>query len=354
MHRRSLLLTALILATGSAACFESGFAPREGTTDQDAATGDLDGSIADAPDSGEPVFTDASIPESPVDSGPIITPLPDDAGIPPPPPDGGIILPPPFDGGIVPPPFDAGIEPPPPFDGGITPPPPPVDAGPTTPLPVGGICTSDSQCAGGLCQDVGGSLKYCSSKCGNGAACPGGSSCQWTPVGQICVMSCHNTSDCSLGLACYGGGCYPNPNPGRCRSDTDCAGGQVCNTRSGACENPTSGGGGTGSQSLGESCAQNGDCASASCLPESTGFPGGYCTAPCSNNGCPDNGECVSNYDPTGASTCVSTCRGNTDCRNGYLCVQVPGAPSVCMPPCTKVNWCNRGERCNQQSGLCN
>ena len=100
----------------------------------------------------------------------------------------------------------------------------------------------------------------------------------------------------------------------------------------------------------------------ASCLDEqSSGFPGGLCTWPCSN--C--DGFCAQ-LPGLAQGTCVSTCRTNEHCRKGYRCdcsqpSQGGGSASGCgcIPDCrSSPAACGEGRtvegsRCDGTTGRC-
>ena len=74
----------------------------------------------------------------------------------------------------------------------------------------------------------------------------------------------------------------------------------------------------------GTPCASNADCSEGLCLPESTGFPGGYCTTACAASGsCPRNAACEPHAETTTPfhGLCLPECTRDDECRAGYACV---------------------------------
>lgn len=111
---------------------------------------------------------------------------------------------------------------------------------------------------------------------------------------------------------------------------------------------------------IGESCTFEKECTvnasteDATCIQESingesSGWPGGYCSADCSDNSslCSDNSTCVL----LGAdSLCLSDCAADSDCRVNYVCETVL---FVCLPDCRDGFDCGDRFTCNQTNGLC-
>jgi hypothetical protein len=73
------------------------------------------------------------------------------------------------------------------------------------------------------------------------------------------------------------------------------------------------------------------------CATDSQGFPGGYCTAICTNNNeCGADGLCVDEdpNDPANALVCLRRCAGTgmSTCRSGYTCLPLTMGGGVCYP----------------------
>ncbi len=128
----------------------------------------------------------------------------------------------------------------------------------------------------------------------------------------------------------------------------DCPEGRVCNPDNGKCECPDNvcpvedG-------AIGASCSSDDDCRAAgpnkSCFTEDQGLPGGYCTADCSLQACPEGSTEVSLYGQY--CRCMKTCKTDADCREGYSCDNIDGK-NICNPKstCTNDSDCPEGQVC--------
>ncbi|HEV8323804.1 MAG TPA: hypothetical protein VG389_19450 [Myxococcota bacterium] len=138
-------------------------------------------------------------------------------------------------------------------------------------------------------------------------------------------------SECAPLAVCTGGGDGPG-------SDAGTGGGG-------------GGGGGGGTASgVGAACTGGAGCsAGTACLDElSTGFPGGYCSAPCAA-GCGAGATCVAELD-----LCLQTCGTTADCRAGYACwPDSAGGPGTCFPLCDTDADCPDTGLCNAYVGFC-
>jgi cysteine-rich repeat protein len=71
--------------------------------------------------------------------------------------------------------------------------------------PVGAPCTSDAECAGGLCLTDQLTVPFpggaCSQPC-TAAACPSGSTCATLGAIDACLPTCNSPNDCRAGYAC--------------------------------------------------------------------------------------------------------------------------------------------------------
>ncbi len=121
---------------------------------------------------------------------------------------------------------------------------------------------------------------------------------------------------------------------------------------------------------VGESCSTDNQCKPPSngfCIPETvfgqpTGWPGGSCSASCSNLTCPMGSSCLDVGGGTTGSNplCFKSCPaprvGQSTCRTNYLCevnVQVAGS-GICIPRCTTAGFtCWSGSHCDAASGYC-
>ena len=122
---------------------------------------------------------------------------------------------------------------------------------------------------------------------------------------------------------------------------------------------------------IGSPCLFDGQCQAQSnglCIPESvlmmpSGWPAGYCTAPCRGpNSCPEASQCVSTSGAVdgGATLCLASCRaprqGQSSCRSGYICEASPASvgSGICIPRCENPGFtCFTNTVCDQKSGYC-
>ncbi|NOY90923.1 MAG: hypothetical protein GXP55_06890 [Deltaproteobacteria bacterium] len=277
------------------------------------------------------------------DSGPV------DSGRPPvdsgrPPVDSG--RPPPVDSGR-PPPVDSGR---PPVDSGR---PPPVDSG--TPRGTGAYfdrCTSDGDCATGVCvTDVGGAricTRSCTvhSNCAQGHVCAGGR-CVRNDTGTTCSVA--SPASCALGL-CLGAAGGAGTCTRDCISAIDCPSGYACTSLSAGgpkvcvdIEKPCTAGGSecaTGLCLSGQGCTAS--CDSASDCPNrltSIGLPAYQCGAIAGVSG----NICLPPPDVLGADAIGASCpiTGTIVCRSGICNTLPPPLPgAMCTQVCDPVGGC--------------
>ncbi|MBI3180139.1 MAG: hypothetical protein HYZ27_10785, partial [Deltaproteobacteria bacterium] len=152
-------------------------------------------------------------------------------------------------------------------------------------------------------------------------------------TGMCIDPECASAYDCPPTLGCYAGHCGP------CFDDSECRGGEVCNTATGECG--TGGGGG---------CLSNNDCfgglvcvgdACVECTSDTQCNPGQTCSggrcggsgdlgAPCTtHNDCDAGFICLGNGS---TSICTRTCigsgkGGDADCPLGYACQNFESGP---------------------------
>jgi serine protease len=138
--------------------------------------------------------------------------------------------------------------------------------------------------------------------------------------------------DCASGL------CYTDPT-GTLRTCTDYCpptGNATCPSATTACGEANDGAGGTvhvcvaSIRKVGDPCDVHGRCATLACALD--GFPGGYCTKDCTDDGtCPTGSFCAGDTD---AAACFAICGPTKPCRSaeGYTCEDI-GAEAVCLPP---------------------
>jgi len=244
----------------------------------------------------------------------------------------------------------------------------------STPMGDGTVCSpcaSGADCAaGGVCLGYPDGMGYCGRACTSSADCAGDTCVNITGVGGQCVRVSGRNPTCTGTMG--GGG------PTGCRSDTDCAPSDRCNTSTGACEaRPVVGG------PLGAECGTAAECTSGLCLAgrcsqtcdwltptscpagflcsgEATGSCGsgsGVCVAGDPGGGalgaaCGASSECASGYCASG--TCSTPCipGGAAGCADGYACQvgSLPGCGS-CQQSGTLGDPCEMNDDCT--SSLC-
>jgi hypothetical protein len=110
-----------------------------------------------------------------------------------------------------------------------------------------------------------------------------------------------------------------------------------------------------GVQPVGGACDRGGECDSQTCIPESDGFPGGYCSVPSCNDRrpCAMGSHCVYSSKRE-QSVCLAFCSGSSECREGYVCQPIYGTGiNVCSPSCSQVDTCPDQTYCDDESGKC-
>ncbi len=240
---------------------------------------------------------------------------------------------------------------------------------------MGDPCGQDSECsglgAGAVCRKTtspGGvsyPLGYCTLGCTsvNDPVCGTGGFCvDLTPYGEdqaYCVARCSPSNQCRPNYACYGigtsNGCWLTPLPATSVGPPADKIGAPCAADT-ACRNPPT----------------DGFCFKAS-LPDggTSGFPGGYCSAQCTEDShCGPGAICTSFLAADGSTVsfcqkeCPSPGSGQGNCRTGYACAgfefrnpdggsPVPSPSGICQPHCS-----NPGTVCapraNGAAGACN
>ncbi|MBX3250260.1 MAG: matrixin family metalloprotease [Myxococcales bacterium] len=220
-------------------------------------------------------------------------------------------------------------------------------------------CPSGQECVSGACRPIMGDGSLCS-PCRDSSECGGaGDFClQYPTGGSFCGRACSG-SDCGSGYQCVnvGGrgqcvgvvGTQPSCEGAtpRCRNDSECSGGQRCNTTTGTCEAAP-----TDRAGLGESCEEDADCNSGLCASTPTG---GVCSQSCNGldrmscpagfycdgrGGC-DTGLCMAGT--AGGAALGASCSADTDCAS-LMC-----DGTVCASPCrpdSDVSGCPMGFLC--------
>jgi hypothetical protein len=200
--------------------------------------------------------------------------------------------------------------------------------------PDGGPCTSDSQCAGGICWEEAGEGNFpggfCTRDCSS-QSCPGPTGvCFEVGPGRRCYQECDTSSECRQGYACFDEWdsgmtiCRPH-----CVYNAQCPATGQCNLWTGRCEGPTTGG-------------ENGDQVVDGVGCKSRHYvyfnERSYCVSHCDLTApvCPGDDIC-SDVFGAGAGDlglCLRSCDTPADCtRSGFYCVSNPyGSGQVCLP----------------------
>jgi hypothetical protein len=116
------------------------------------------------------------------------------------------------------------------------------------------------------------------------------------------------------------------------------------------------GAGGDGEPFAAAACETDDDCAEGTCTPDNGRdgrVPGGFCDVGCfGDRECGPNGTCLAGGEA--GRTCYLSCDGPEDCREGWDCRGLDGAPdvTVCLPDCREAG-CGRGTTCNEALGRC-
>ncbi len=109
---------------------------------------------------------------------------------------------------------------------------------------------------------------------------------------------------------------------------------------------------------IGDSCQDATSCTQTGLCISNSGWPGGYCSAPCPNGDgdCPDGTHCEGSID-----SCVQSCTDDSECNAGYACFDFSDAAgdprkdgrTECLPvgsgirptgaPCANISDCTGG-----------
>ncbi len=198
-------------------------------------------------------------------------------------------------------------------------------------LPTGAPCRRGDECTGGRClpERRGWQEGYCTEDACDISQCAG--------TGGECVRDdVLNNSFCAQP-------CNPNPAPGfeSCREGYECRDSDSFPGGPTYCLPPRAEPPPVGVAD-GEACTGPQDCQGGTCIAESEGWPGGYCTSincnnrnDCASPGGEDN-RCYQN--PQGPNICVRICQDTSECRQDYVCQPVGGGVGFCVPdPSTPV-----------------
>lgn len=159
-------------------------------------------------------------------------------------------------------------------------------------------------------------VKRCTPNSTDRGGCPEGQACN---INGECRAACTSDVQCKITIRSDGRAVV---------SDSSLP--QTCNTTTGRCVNP-----GTPSARIGDACTSDGQCtADGVCLNNPAmpnQFPGGYCTAACSETqACAVGSSCITfGMGASARNRCLDDCVTNADCRSGYTC-QPAGPINIC------------------------
>jgi hypothetical protein len=216
----------------------------------------------------------------------------------------------------------------------------------------GAACSKQTECAANhndpICLDekhgyVGG---YCSEFCDLAAPdCTGSAVCADIGLQSIhgaCLAACMTDADCRTGYSCVDKGLSSKvcttPPESDCDDHND-------NDKNGLidCEDPgctTSAACVAGSKATGQPCKNHNECFSGTndpfCIDTSKHkYPGGYCSEFCSltTDDCGPGAICTNFLATSGSANglCFHTCASKSECRTGYLCLDVGSTKKVCV-----------------------
>jgi hypothetical protein len=285
------------------------------------------------------------------------------------------------------PPGDGGTEDPNP-DGGPTGDAQPTgDATPTADGPVltavGGTCTTDADCAEGLCGDgsvlpaITGPSARCTRMCCRSEDCPSGFVCYGNgaggsycvdphPLGRTALGPASGGSPCETNADCRSGICANNVCADACCSNTDCRMPNRCIDQTLEQNGPHFFSCGVGGAArVGQFCGASRECRSNLCTLEpgdtfARCFEHGCNAAYCTDHGygdlplylpadatrlngdqvlvcasavgqvgtgqaCAHDSDCMTNLCDLAAKTCADPCCVSTDCPSGQVCRLLPG-----------------------------
>lgn len=241
---------------------------------------------------------------------------------------------------------------------------------------LGSPCTSNPECASGICVEITGQGTVCSQRCTVSTQdCPSSYTCVNSSMGGLCIPggapppspkkvgdSCSDHAECASGICALHDTkrlCSAPCNPGTCSAGFDCL--PVAGTNKSACiGHPVA------KKKLGEPCTGHADCETSLCAPTNAGqvcislctlgqagaCPSSFDCVPISNNTkgacvpsgtsskgslgdpCTAHDGCQSNLcaDFAGNQLCTQECQPAAGCPGGYECLPASPTKSVCAP----------------------
>lgn len=240
-------------------------------------------------------------------------------------------------------------------------------------------CSSSGDCRGAgyacvnpdggttsVCDAYGGGTGGIGDPCQSTADCAGGTSAQCATgtsgfPGGYCTVSCESGGKCPTASTCLPLGANgPSVCQKNCSADSDCRTGYGCQDAGSGVKTCSPGGQSGGTSSTGSTCTQDTQCKRYTCRDEaSTGWRGGYCTGPCTQDSdCDSGAHCAEKRQVPNSNQmsgyCLESCTSDSDCRTGYHCWDEDGdGVTECAPwgsgtgevgdPCTTIDQCPGG-----------
>ncbi len=205
----------------------------------------------------------------------------------------------------------------------------------------GSSCNGRQCSLGARCYQMGGNT-VCMAPCGSGGSCPNGGRCYRLGGQQLCL--CQGSSECKSGQACnksilgqFGGGACAPAS-----ANSQCDKGFTCSEVSRGVELcvPNSSGG------PGGDCL-NGKCKNGLLCLGVPGSPKGVCFEDCTQSKqCQLGGACILR---AGQGRTFCGCRNKSDCKAGQTCKQVGSGVTVCTA--ASATTCNKNGSCEAANG---
>jgi hypothetical protein len=208
-------------------------------------------------------------------------------------------------------------------------------------------CSTPNECQSGLCltlkQNLQNKTGLCTQSCNDDGGCAGGRCVDLPPgigggsITKVCLASCTTDTDCKNGFVCTpsseGNVCLvraSNDTPTSCTQDSDCKEAKAkCissqNSTAKACTHALD-----APDIFERECSADtvDACPGLTCLPLTANAQNktGICTLACKQDADCPNASCV---DFGTQKLCLGNCTTDTDCKNGYICVEDSDAPGT-------------------------
>lgn len=193
--------------------------------------------------------------------------------------------------------------------------------------PTGSPCLNDEDCASNFCELI---CQDCSSNadCDDNEYCDAFGGCQ---------RKRDNGGGCLTGVECFSGNCYLGYCVA-CNEQSDCESPAFCTLDplpgASTCIDP---------KPIGETCAQNFECASGDCYL-------GFCVECNEQSDCPDSGEFCSLNPAPGASECIPLKENSLPCAQNFECVSGNCYLGFCVE-CNEQSDCTAPAFCSLDPG---